>query len=153
MAILVHFKTTSERSAQIGTWYQHTNETFFPSWQVLEIVQGFLAIFVRFKELLTALYLHITEFFCNVNCIKNVDICHLLIQNAITTFFYYCLYQSLQFEFPMCILVPIILIYLIFRKLVYLLLLTFLQSLVLKLISAKLSIYIYTCQRLFCSKK
>lgn len=125
MAILVHFKTTSERSAQIGTWYEGKNERLFSSWQVLEIVLGFLAIFEHFKELSTTLLLHITEFFPNVNCIK---ICR------------YMLTSESKCNYHLFLLIPIpklcslsfhcvfwcILIYLIFRKLVHLLLLTFL---------------------------
>lgn len=125
MAILVHFKTTSERSAQIGTWYECKNERLFLSWQVLEIVLGFLAIFEHFKELSTTLLLHITEFFPNVNCIK---ICR------------YMSTSKSKCNYHLFLLIPIpklcslsfhcvfwcILIYLIFRKLVHLLLLTFL---------------------------
>ena len=125
MAILVHFKTTSERSAQIGTWYECKNERLFSSWQVLEIVLGFLAIFEHFEELSTTLLLHITEFFPNVNCIK---ICR------------YMSTSESKCNYHLFLLIPIlklcslsfhcvfwcILIYLIFRKLVHLLLLTFL---------------------------
>lgn len=127
MAILVHLKTTSERSAQIGTWYQCKNERRFSSWQVLEIVLGFLAIFVHFKELSMTLFLHITEFFCNVNCIK---ICRYMSTSESKCSYHLFLLLpspklcSLSFHCVFCC----ILIYLIFRKLVSLLLLMFLWS-------------------------
>ena len=125
MAMLVHFKTTSERSAQIGTWYECKNERLFSSWQVLEIVLGFLAIFEHFKELSTTLLLHITEFFPNVNCIKicrymstseskcNYHLFLLIPTTKLCSLSFHCVFWC-------------ILIYLIFRKLVHPLLLTFL---------------------------
>lgn len=109
----------------IGTWYQCKNERLFSSWQVLEIVLGFQAIFVHFKELSTTLLLHITEFFRNVNCIK---ICRYMSTSESKCNYHLFLLMpipklcSLSFHCAFwCIL-----IYLIFRILVHLLLLTFL---------------------------